>query len=92
MAAEAEVAQAVAGKAEADIAVAEQGPPLVAALTRTQLTLTTTAPLAGKPPIDLLCVSPVVSSQTPNVAPLVLLQLHSVDLLLLMLLLVHCRL
>lgn len=47
MVAEAEVAQAVAGKGEADIAVAEQGLPLLAALNRTQWVLTTTAPLAG---------------------------------------------
>ena len=57
MAAEAEVAQAVAGKGEAGIAVAEQGLPLVAASTRTQWILITTAPLAGESPTALLCVS-----------------------------------
>lgn len=49
MAVEAEVAQAVAGKGAADIAVAEQGLPMLAASTRTQwiLILTTMAPLSG---------------------------------------------
>lgn len=43
MVAEAEVAQAAAGKGEADIAVAEQGLAVAAALTRTPWSLITLA-------------------------------------------------
>ena len=79
MAAEAEVAQAVAGKGEADIAVAELGLPLLAVLTRTQWVLTTMAPLPGKSPTDLLCISPLHAHHMQSAASLAVSQLrHSV--------------
>ena len=78
MAAKAEVAQAAAGKGEAGIAVAEQGLPLVAVLTRTQWILITRAPLAGRSPTLCFVFSPLGCSQDANFAWLAVCQCHSI--------------